>query len=93
MSFTKTRKNLYTTDTLLDNNSMQWEQKLKYLGIMLDKKMKFKDHISYVLNKVNILTRTLYPFINRKSSLNIANKKNYFKVHCATKYTKFNTPY
>lgn len=75
--FTRKRKDCFLPQSsiMFDNYPIQWEQKVKYLGVMLDPKMKFKDHIPYITDKVNILTRILYPFINRNSGLNISNKK------------------
>lgn len=75
--FTRKRKACYTpqVNICINNISVKWEQKVKYLGIMLDQKMTFKEHIPYIVNKVNVLIRILYPFINRRSSLTIGNKK------------------
>lgn len=53
---------------------------VKYLGLTLDPKLTYKDHILYIINKCNILIRTLYPFINRTSALNIENKMLIFKL-------------
>lgn len=74
--FTRKRKPCYIAQVtiIINNHSIQWEQKVRYLGVILDPKMKFRDHIPYILNKINVLIRMLYPFINRNSRLNIVNK-------------------
>lgn len=74
--FTRKRKECFIpqTNIIINNIEIQWEQKVKYLGVMLDTKMKFKDHIPFVIQKINILIRSLYPFINRKSCLSLSNK-------------------
>lgn len=79
--FTRKRKQCFIpqNNIIIDNRELQWEQKVKYLGIILDTKLKFKDHIPYVINKVNLLIKMLYPFINRKSHLSLDNKMLIFK--------------
>lgn len=79
--FTRKRKNCYIpqTNIVVNNRPVEWENNVKYLGIILDKKLTFRDHISYIVNKSNILIRTLYPLLNRKSALNIENKMLIFK--------------
>lgn len=64
----------------VNNVDIEWENNVKYLGVTLDTKLTYKDHISYIVNKCNILIRTLYPFINRSSTLNIENKMLIFKL-------------
>lgn len=64
----------------LNNTDIQWETSVKYLGVLLDTKTKFGQHIAYVINKINNTTRILYPFINRKSSMNVENKLLILKV-------------
>lgn len=80
--FTRKRKSCYIPqrNIVFLNTEVLWEQKVKYLGIILDPKMKFKEHVQYIINKVNILTRILYPFINRNSALSIENKRLIFKL-------------
>lgn len=79
--FTRKRKECFTpqNNIVINNMEIQWEQKVKYLGVILDTKMKFKDHIPFVINKVNLLIKMLYPFINRKSHLSLTNKMLIFK--------------
>lgn len=64
----------------VDGVEVEWETKVRYLGVILDRKLLFNDHVSYIVNKINTTTRILYPFINRKSELNIENKLLILKV-------------
>lgn len=75
--FSRKRKACYLPQSsiCINNIEIQWENKVKYLGIILDPKLNFKDHIPYITDKVKVLIRLLYPFINRRSSLSTANKK------------------
>lgn len=51
-----------------------WDYNVKYLGLTLDSKLKFGHHIAATVDKINLTTRVLYPFINRKSQMRIENK-------------------
>ena len=62
-----------------NNQEIKWETKVKYLGVILDQKLTFKEHISYIISKSNVLIKSLYPFINKSSSLNKENKMLIFK--------------
>ena len=75
--FTRKRKPCFTPQNPLqfNNHSVPWEENVKYLGVVLDTKLLFNTHISYIVDKINKTTRILYPLINRKSGLSIDNKK------------------
>lgn len=46
----------------------------------MDSKINFGEHISYVIDKINNITRLLYSFVNRKSTLSKDNKVIIFKT-------------
>lgn len=79
--FSRKRKSCFLPQVNINVNNVEikWENNVKYLGVTLDTKLTYKDHLSYIVNKCNILIRTLYPFINRSSALNTANKMLIFK--------------
>lgn len=58
----------------VDGIEFPWSSTVKYLGVVLDQKVIFKDHISHVINKVNVTLKILYPLINRRPNLSIENK-------------------
>ena len=64
---------------ILNNKEVKWETKVNYLGVILDQKLTFKDNISYIISKSNILIKSLSPFINKSSSLSKENKMLIFK--------------
>lgn len=80
--FTRKRKECFIPQSNINvsNSEIKWEKTVKYLGVVLDMKLTYKDHISYIVNKSNILIRSLYPFINRNSALNIDNKMLILKL-------------
>lgn len=62
-------------DLMFDNNSIPWEKSIKYLGVCLDKKLTFKEHTDCALQRSQKYIKILYSLINRKSKLNIINKR------------------
>lgn len=62
------------------NKSIKWATEAKYLGVILDKRLTMKDHVSFVLRKVNTAISTLYPLLCRKSKLNLQNKLLIYKM-------------
>lgn len=80
--FTKKRSvcNLPTSPIRLAGHQIDWCENVKYLGVVLDKKLIFRDHIIFIKNKFNIAIKLLYPLINRNSKLSIANKILLYKA-------------
>lgn len=62
------------------DTEIEWSNNIKYLGLTLDRKLKFKDHITNSLTKINAATRILYSLINRKSRLNQNSKILLYKT-------------
>lgn len=62
------------------NTKISWTNEVKYLGLVLDKRLTLKQHTDYVIKRTNAAIHTLYPLINRKSKLNIQNKLLIYKV-------------
>ncbi|GFW21863.1 RNA-directed DNA polymerase from mobile element jockey [Trichonephila clavipes] len=61
-------------ETTLQNQRIPWSQHTKYLGVIIDKNLTFRQHITYVRNKFKNATRQLYSLIGKKSKLNRRNK-------------------
>jgi hypothetical protein len=79
--FTKRRKLELPGRTIkIFNKNISWQNSAKYLGLILDKKLTFKNHIEAVIEKANKSSRILYPLLNRKSKLNLKNKLLLYKV-------------
>ena len=58
----------------IGNTTIEWSNTIKYLGIIFDQKLLFRDHINNLITKCIIFTKTLYPLINRISKLSQINK-------------------
>lgn len=74
--FTRRRKNCFVpqSNIMVENTRVPWEAKVKYLGVVLDRKLLFNDHISFIIHKINFTKKVMYPLINRHSELSIDNK-------------------
>ncbi|GBN91349.1 RNA-directed DNA polymerase from mobile element jockey [Araneus ventricosus] len=53
---------------------IEWKKEVKYLGVVLDKQLNFRAHISLIKEKYNKAFRARYSLICRNSSLNFSNK-------------------
>jgi Reverse transcriptase (RNA-dependent DNA polymerase)/Endonuclease-reverse transcriptase len=80
--FSRRRAPRFLPDTQISVNgvSVPWASKVKYLGLILDKKLLFDKHIEQILHKNSKLIKMYYPFINRKSRLNKSVKLTLFKT-------------
>ncbi|GFY24046.1 RNA-directed DNA polymerase from mobile element jockey [Trichonephila clavipes] len=58
----------------LQNQRIPWSQHTKYLGVIIDKNVTFRQHITHIRNKFKNASRQLYSLIGRKSKLNRYNK-------------------
>ncbi|GFX25448.1 RNA-directed DNA polymerase from mobile element jockey [Trichonephila clavipes] len=58
----------------LQNQRIPWSQHTKYLGVIVDKNLTFRQHITYIRVKFKDTTRKLYSLICRKSKLSRHNK-------------------
>lgn len=53
---------------------IDWSSKAKYLGVWLDQKTIFRDHVDEAIKKAGKCVRSIYALISRNSRLYIANK-------------------
>lgn len=65
---------------VVDNNDVEWHDHLKYLGIILDRRLTFRSHIDHVIAKIHKMIRALYPLINKNSKISWDNKILIFKT-------------
>ncbi|GFV65842.1 RNA-directed DNA polymerase from mobile element jockey [Trichonephila clavipes] len=56
------------------NKQIPWSQEAKYLGIIFDTHLTWKQHTSYVRDKFRRIMFKLFPLIGRNSHLSIENK-------------------
>lgn len=58
----------------VDGAKVAWGDSLKYLGMVLDKRLTYGKHVDYLISKSEKLIKALYPLINRNSRLSVNNK-------------------
>lgn len=75
----RARNKLPSRDMVTNGHPTPWVDEVKYLGVVLDKKLKFDKHVNHVINKLGKSTRALYALINRRSKLQLQNKLRVFK--------------
>ncbi|GFW14287.1 RNA-directed DNA polymerase from mobile element jockey [Trichonephila clavipes] len=69
-----TRRRKPCTPPTLYSTPLHWSQSTKYLGLVLEKNLTWKQHILHARDKFRNAMRSLYPLICRNSHLNIYNK-------------------
>lgn len=74
------KKQLPKSKIRIFDTDVKWQSDSKYLGMVLEKKLTFKKHFDYIIDRANVATRTLYPMISRKSRLNVTNKLMIYKL-------------
>ncbi|GFW30849.1 probable RNA-directed DNA polymerase from transposon X-element, partial [Trichonephila clavipes] len=64
----------------LHNTHVPWSKSTKYLGVILDKRLTFKQHIIHIRRNFNISVAKVFPLIARKSCLSLRNKMLIYKL-------------
>lgn len=77
--FNKSPKRLPLRQIQFDASEIRIVNKVTYLGVTLDKKLTFGDHISISCQKAIKAFRSLWPFLNRRSTLSLKNKNLIYK--------------
>ncbi|GFT40740.1 RNA-directed DNA polymerase from mobile element jockey [Trichonephila clavipes] len=69
-----TRRRKPCTPPTLYSTPLHWSQSTKYLGLVLEKNLTWKQYIIHARDKFRNALRSIFPLICRKSHLNIYNK-------------------
>lgn len=77
--FNKSPKRTPTRQLIFEGNEISIQNEVKYLGVILDKKLLFHKHIQSSCEKAMKSFRALWPILNRRSPLNLKNKNLIFK--------------
>lgn len=76
---TRRRKSPSTTIQMFGEN-INWERKVKYLGVIFDSRLSFIPHVDYVVSQAKGSMAVLFPLICPKSKLSIRNKCHLYKA-------------
>lgn len=78
--FNKSPKRIPRTSLNIQGSEIPLLDSVKYLGVIFDKKLTFKQHVLQSCDKALKCGRALYPLLNRKSKLNQKNKLLLYKM-------------
>jgi hypothetical protein len=81
--FTKSTKmiKLRETHKIHFNETLEWKDQVRYLGVMLDTKLTFKSHIDSCRKKAGMVTKFLFPLMKRTSSLSQQGKITLYRSY------------
>jgi hypothetical protein len=88
----KTEFAIFTRSTIMKNlmtvespecfgRKLEWKSPIKYLGIDLDRRLSFKDHIQNSIKKANKIIATLYCILKKNSSASFDTKLTLYKSY------------
>lgn len=75
------RKHQHCRPITLHTRPIRFREKVKYLGVWLDRKLIWGDHIQHMTNRANARLKQLYPMLNRESKLNSRVSRNLYMTH------------
>lgn len=78
--FNKSPKRTPTASLTFQGTNIQLDNCVKYLGVHIDRKLSFKQHIDITCDKSMKCIRSLYPILCKNSKLNHKNKMLVFKM-------------
>lgn len=78
--FNKSPKRIPNADLQMHGNIIEIKNSIKYLGVIIDSKLTFRENIDMLREKAIRCGRALYPLLNRKSKLNLKNKQLLYKT-------------
>lgn len=64
----------------IDGNEVEWQKEAKYLGVIMDTGLTWKQHVKYAVDKTNKAMNRLYPIIGRRSRMDINTKLRIIKA-------------
>ena len=77
--FTKKRKYLGTTLKINDSH-LKWQSKVKYLGVLLDRRANWAAHTTLIKEKARMAIKVIWPLIRPGSSLSLEGKLTLYKM-------------
>lgn len=72
--FRRVRKQTPTGHVTMNGEAIQWHDTAKYLGVVMDRSLTWKQNTDEVVKKAKRTRALLYPMVGRQSQLNLRNK-------------------
>lgn len=73
-------KKLKDFPLVIDGEAHQWSDQVTYLGMTLDKKLNFGQHIQKSIQKAGGMLKTLFPLMKRNNALSVYNKLSLYRA-------------
>ena len=81
MDFSKKYIHVPRMPVMFDGSMLNWLPVVRYLGIYLDKRLTFRHHLKdQMFPRLDKMIKSLYPFISRRSKLNVKCKLVLYKA-------------
>ncbi|KAJ3616221.1 hypothetical protein Zmor_011984 [Zophobas morio] len=58
----------------LEGVKISWSSQAKYLGVIIDKRLPWRQHVEFITTKVKALIHTSNPLLFAKSTMSLRNK-------------------
>ena len=65
---------------IINKQKIQVTKQIKYLGVILDQRLKFVQNVSHTLQKTFLATQSLYALLSPKSQMSLQNKLTIYKA-------------
>ena len=69
------------SNLMVKNSSIKWSSQIKYLGIIVDRKLSFSKHTNLTLSKAKFVKHSLHSLLNSRSPLNLNLKLHIYKTY------------
>lgn len=66
---------------VLNNTPLAWSKSVKYLGVTIDRRLNFSDHVNNIISKATQIRGILHPIINFNSSIPPKTRLNILKLY------------
>ncbi|KAL5238718.1 hypothetical protein ACI65C_006128 [Semiaphis heraclei] len=70
-----------TTPLRINNKEINWKTPVKYLGVLLDSRLRFNRHVTETVQKARRSRAALYPVLNHQSLIPTMVKLNIYKMY------------
>ena len=65
----------------IGNRTFQWKQEVKYLGVLLDTKLSFKNHITQSIQRANKAVSILFCILKKNSHASVESKMTIYRAY------------
>ena len=74
-------KTINLNNIQINNILIPWSRSVKYLGVTIDQKLSFSNHVATIVKKATQIRGILYSILNKKSPIPARTRLNLFKLY------------